>query len=175
MSLEQDIADVARIRKDAHKGGVNPIDAEGCDGDTCNLYGVTAEAYFARCFSLPMDRRALPEGDGGRDFVVSYPNGTLTIDVKGAVYPSYLFIREDKIGRCADILVLVALDGPKQEKNKPPVVRTPRLVGWETRDMMLPMPVADFGFGRNYYRAAAELRPISQLVNFLAARTGPWA
>ena len=175
---DPEVKEVARIRDGAHPD--NPIDKQGGDGDQCQLFGVTGEQHFARTFGLPLDKRALPAGDGCADFTILFEiafgrrERIVTIDVKAAQSAIYLFIKEPDIARCADILVLCALDGPKPKKDEPPPTRTPRLIGWETKSMMQLMPVADFGYGRNFYRAAAELRPISQLANILATRKAPW-
>ena len=180
MSVDPEAIEVARIRDGAHPG--NPIDDAGDDGAKCQLLGATGEVLFARTCGLPVDKRALPGGDGGVDFVAEFltthGRGTrvVTIDVKSAQAALFLFIKEPDIVRCADILVLCALDGPKATEKNPNPLRTPRLVGWEHKAVMQLMPVADFGHGqRNYYRAASELRPMSQLSAILALRHKPWA
>jgi hypothetical protein len=155
--------EVTRTRIDAHEGK-NP---EKYVADS-ELIGVIGEQFFARTFGLPLDKRGLPRGDGGRDFIVQFPGRILTIDVKCARKPLYLFIKEKDIDTCADILVLCALDEPRVGPAQP------RLVGWETRGMMSLMPVGTFGHPcPNHFRAASELRPICQLANLLGMRSAP--
>ena len=116
--------------------------------------GVLAEYAFHRRFNLPMDLKLKPGGDGRVDFV--FPSG-LTVDVKGAAKPYFLFREVDK--EHADVLVLAKVDMEQ---------RTVQLLGWEFEEEMVKEPSKDFGYGVvNHFKPVAKLKSIDDLAMYL--------
>ncbi len=119
--------------------------------------GIKAEVAFGQLVGLDPDYTLKPKGDGGIDFTTTLGGRTVTIDVKGARTPIYLFLKEKDAHQAADIMVLARVTGDEVW-----------FLGWEHKSIMLAMPVRDFGYGiRNYFRHYSELRPIWQLVKLL--------
>jgi len=138
------------------------------DPKIVNRLGVAGELEFADFFGLDYDvaeHTQHPEGDGGIDFTVYLTKHRyrLTIDVKTALKPYYLLLKEQQIGRGAQVLVLYGYDLKSEAAY---------FVGWEWRREMATMPVRTFGRHkqRNFYRARAELRPLAELCALMALR-----
>jgi hypothetical protein len=132
-----------------------------------SLQGVIGELHFARCFGLAYTwARAAQQyrGDGGIDFTVPLLTRAkpLTIDVKIARKPDYLFIKKQDIGRGAEVLVLLKYDDEKG----------PSFIGWDWRSVMKRMPIYHVKkFNTyNYARRAIDLLYMDELCELLAYR-----
>lgn len=121
-----------------------------------NTTGALGEAAFSRVTGLPMNTEFKAEGDGGIDFVFHLRGRRITIDVKSALKPKYLLLKEGT-RKAADIFVLCGVSG-----------RSSVFLGWEHKSIMLLMPVRDFGKGiRSHYRRPNALRPMWQLYELI--------
>ena len=111
--------------------------------------GIIAELGFAQIFGLKVDLNEYVHGDGGVDFRV----GGVSIDVKGADKPVFLFLKEKSANMCADILVLAKVENYDVW-----------LIGWTIRKVILAQPIKDFKKGiMNYYLHNSKLRTMEQL------------
>lgn len=127
-----------------------------------NIIGVKGEMAFAKIFGLEMDEEVRPDGDKSVDFVLQYPARDLTIDVKTARKPIYLFLKKKDAPTAADILVLAGI-----------VDNTVKFIGWEKRSIITAAPTKDFGYGIvNYYKHNTELRPMETLDELLKLKVG---
>ena len=115
--------------------------------------GLKGEEKFAEEFSMEIDEKLRPEGDGGRDF----PSHIGIVDVKTARTAYNLIVEEGKV--VSDIYVLAKYidDTDKAE-----------LLGWAYKREVLDAPVRDFGYGIiNHYISKDELYPIQSLKHML--------
>jgi hypothetical protein len=127
-----------------------------------NVIGVKGEMAFAKIFGLKMDEEVRPDGDKSVDFVLQYPARDLSIDVKTARKPIYLFLKKKDAPGAADILVLAGI-----------VDNTVRFLGWEKKSVVMEAPTKDFGYGIvNYYKHNTELRPMGALDELLKLKIG---
>lgn len=123
------------------------------DPNAENVLGMAAEIAFARFSGLCENVELCEHGDGLVDFSFEVGGKRLTIDVKAARTPTYLFLKSKDAARAADILVLARVDGDEVW-----------FLGWEHKSMMLVSPQKDFGYGIvNHYRHYSQLRPMLQL------------
>jgi hypothetical protein len=144
--------EVARVRRESKRNEPNST-------WEADLIGAMGEIAFAKAFGFEVDMTPRPDGDGGVDFVFWRKGKRKTIDVKTANRAPYLLVTERTMRKCADIVVLGAHDRGEVT-----------FIGWEVKGVMSTMPTADFGLGPNnlsHFRAASELRPMGQLVNYL--------
>lgn len=122
--------------------------------------GVKPEFAFEKLTGLKASRRKNVLSDGHVDFEFWYKGVRKTIDVKGYKNPLCLLVKEWEIKKCAGCLVLAKVDGDKVT-----------FLGWTTRIIMAAQPVKDFGRGiRNYYLAAEKMKPMEELLEFIAKR-----
>lgn len=127
----------------------------------CDVVGVAGELAFAQFSGLAPDLSTRPAGDSGVDFSFTVNGRLLTVDVKTARKPTFLFVKEADIERAAAVLVLARLEGDTVE-----------FFGWEQRSTMAQAPVKDFGYGiRNHHLHHSKLRPMATLSALLARRT----
>ena len=161
---------IADARNKSHEGATSntPFTGKEVETDATKAHhrafvGVWGEMHFARAFGLSYTLETATKqyaGDGGIDFKISVGGVVLTIDIKTSENALHLMVKEHDIERCADLLVLAQY--------------TRKLVtflGWETAGMMATMPVGEITPGYpHYFRAASELRSMSQLVNIMARR-----
>lgn len=127
-----------------------------------NRVGVTVELAFSQLTGLSPNLETLPHGDGNIDFAFQVRGRTLTVDVKGAANPKYLFLKAACARQAADILVLAHVDG-----------QDVTFIGWEHKSLMLLMPRRDFGYGIvNFYRPRKQLRPVYQLTELIQLGSG---
>lgn len=146
----EDLEIIAKQREELHRNHVSsrPL------SKSYELIGLVGEWLFARLYNLNMDLALRPAGDGRVDFAVN----EFTIDVKSANKPYYLF-REVDVPH-ADVLVLAGVWLDK---------RTGKMFGWEFDKIMLDLPYPPKVFNPaggivNYYKPAAKLRSMNQLV-----------
>ena len=153
---------IGRARQGVHEEFGNDWNAENRfydDSAKTNVIGMYGEVGFGRLFNLPVDEELRPEGDNGIDFVLHMAfDGVVepfSIDVKTAVYPKYLLIREHEIDYPTDLYILC-----KYAKFD----RRLEYLGWEWRVAMRHQPVKDYGgYGIiSYGKDAGQLRSMDE-------------
>lgn len=143
---------IGKARQSTHR--TNTTERFYDDENLENKIGAKAEIAFGRLSGIPVDTNSYLTGDGNVDFKVLFRDKVLTVDVKGARNPLYLFVKEKDIDNCATILVLAEVLGDEV-----------MFLGWATRKMMRASPVRDFGYGiRNHYLPASNLRSMFDLI-----------
>lgn len=113
--------------------------------------GVLGEAAFASYYSLSIDTELRPDGDNGIDFVVSWDNLSITIDLKATKYLSdpHLLVRAAKEHH-ADVFVLVGVDHPDA-----------KLFGWLPTHSVINTPTTESPYGHQNHRIHhSELNPM---------------
>lgn len=99
---------------------------------------MAGELAFGKRYGLNVDKTIRPNGDGHVDFRVVMNNGnTFTIDIKTAIKPYNLLIKEREINKCATVLVLAQYDPANEEVS---------FLGWRTKGFMKTMPKKVFSF-----------------------------
>tara|TARA_R100001530_G_C4224323_1_gene130846 strand:+ start:88 stop:564 length:477 start_codon:yes stop_codon:yes gene_type:complete len=115
--------------------------------------GLKGEEKFAEEFSMEIDEKLRPGGDGGRDF----PSHVGIVDVKTARKAYNLIVEEGKV--VSDIYVLAKYTDDIDEAE---------LLGWAYKNEVLDAPCKDFGYGIiNHYIPKDSLYPILSLKNIL--------
>jgi hypothetical protein len=140
------------------------------DGTLCgNLVGLWGEYAFEQRYGLPIDESKRPYGDGGKDFIVDCDGQPLTIDVKAANTPRYLFVQTKQMPRCADIVVLAKFHLHPYDENKDRA----ELIGWERRAVIAASTPEPFGPKRivNYFVESERLLLIPELDKLLEGCT----
>ena len=144
-----DLRKLASEREKLHK---NHVSSRPLSKDY-EYIGLKGEERFSEEFSMPMDEKLRPGGDGGRDFS-SYKD---IVDVKTAWKAYNLIVEEGKV--ISDIYVLAKYIDDTDEAE---------LLGWAYKREVLDAPVRDFGYGIiNHYILKDELHPIQSLRHIL--------
>jgi len=157
---------IAAERNRCHQNHAS-MHAMGGDLDDAAIVGVCGEMYVARMLGLPYTWAASAlqvAGDGGVDFsvpLIGRPK-PLTLDVKTARTPKWLFIPRDKIERGAEALVLCKYTDEAG----------PTFVGWDWRSVMRKMGIIHVKKSNtyNYARPAEMLFKFPALLELLARR-----
>jgi len=117
--------------------------------DDYQLVGCLGEIAFACAFGFAWDSSNKPMGDGGVDF----SEHTMTVDVKSARIPKWLFYGLNK--KPPTVIVLAKVHTGN---------RRVQFVGWEYGDQVMEAPVGDMtGQGiQHHYILSSELRDMDQ-------------
>jgi hypothetical protein len=161
---------IAAARNKSHEGAASntPFDASGLTDNEKLAHhrafvGVWGEMHFARAFGLRYNFEIATKqyaGDGGIDFEVWIRGTRYTIDIKTSENPIGILVKKGDIERCADLLVLAGYNR-----------KVLTFLGWDTAGIIAAMPIIEITAGYpNYSRPVSELRPMGQLVNFMAQR-----
>lgn len=150
-----EIHSLAIARQDAHPTGSpryyeNPY--------TEHIIGMAGEIAFGKRYCLNVDKSIRPDGDGHVDFRAVMNNGkVITIDIKTALKPYNLLIKEWEINKCATVLVLAQYDPANEEVS---------FLGWQTKGVMRTMSKKVFSprLGiMNYFCPRDQLRNMEEL------------